>query len=154
MDATQPSSSRFGTSQTFNRFEDSRLIIGQGRFTDNLKEASALEVVFVRSPQAHAKITSIDTSAAQAMPGVIRVVTGADLDAAGVGSLPTVPIFKHPNGNPMSVPPRRTLAVDAVRFVGEAIVAVIAKTRAQAVDAAEAVLIDYEELPALSLIHI
>src|SRR5579872_5276141 len=72
-------SSRFGTSQTFNRFEDSRLLIGQGRFTDNLKAEHAAQVVFVRSPQAHARLTSIDTTEAQAMPGVIAVITGAEL---------------------------------------------------------------------------
>jgi carbon-monoxide dehydrogenase large subunit len=151
MDSTQSSpSTRFGTSQTFNRFEDSRLIVGQGRFTDNLKSDTALQVVFVRSPQAHAKIVSIDTSAAEGMPGVVKVLTGADLEKAGLGSLPTVPIFKRPDGQPMSMPPRRALAVDAVRFVGEAIVAVIAETRIQAIDAAEAVAIEYDELPALS----
>jgi len=149
MDSTQ-SSARFGTSQTFNRFEDSRLIVGLGRFTDNLKEGSACHVMFVRSPQAHAKIVSIDTSAASGMPGVIKVITGADLEAAGLGTLPTVPIFKRPDGKPMSTPPRRALAHEVVRFVGEAIVAVIAETRAQAQDAAEAVMVDYEELPALA----
>jgi carbon-monoxide dehydrogenase large subunit len=149
MDSTQ-SSARFGTSQTFNRFEDSRLIVGLGRFTDNLKQQDACQVVFVRSPQAHAKIVSIDTSAASGMPGVIKVITGADLEAAGLGTLPTVPIFKRPDGKPMSTPPRRALAHEVVRFVGEAIVAVIAETRVQAQDAAEAVMIDYEELPALA----
>ena len=151
--ASTRSSSRFGTSQTFNRFEDQRLIVGEGRFTDNLKSADAVHVVFVRSPQSHAKLVSIDTAAAAAMPGVLKVLTGADLEAAGVGHLPTVPIFKRVDGAPMSMPPRRVLAVDFVRFVGEAVVAVIAQTRIQAQDAAEAVAIDYEDLPAVADAH-
>ena len=150
MDSTQSSSARFGTSQTFNRFEDSRLILGQGRFTDNLKVENAGQMVFVRSPQAHARIVSIDPSAALEMPGVIAIHTGADLETAGVGSLPTVPIFKRADGQPMSTPPRRALAVDFVRFVGEAVVAVIAETRIQAQDAAEAVAIEYDVLPAVA----
>lgn len=147
------SSSRFGTAQTFNRFEDQRLIIGEGRFTDNLKSADAVHVVFVRSPQSHARLVSIDTAAAAALPGVLKVLTGADLEAAGVGHLPTVPIFKRLDGAPMSVPPRRVLAHEFVRFVGEAVVAVIAQTRIQAQDAAEAVLVDYAELPAVADAH-
>jgi carbon-monoxide dehydrogenase large subunit len=149
--STSPrSSSRFGTSQTFNRFEDSRLIVGQGRFTDNLPSAEACHMVFLRSPQAHARIVSIDTSAAAALPGVIAILTGADLEAAGVGTLPTVPIFKRADGAAMSVPPRRLLAHEFVRYVGETVVAVIAQTRIQAQDAAEAVLVDYKELPAVA----
>ncbi|HEX4327273.1 MAG TPA: xanthine dehydrogenase family protein molybdopterin-binding subunit [Burkholderiales bacterium] len=147
--ASSPSS-RFGTSQAFNRFEDSRLILGQGRFTDNLKSDQALHVIFARSPQAHARIVSIDSSAAAAMPGVVKILSGADLEAAGLGTLPTVPIFKRADGQPMSMPPRRALAHEFVRFVGEAVVAVIAETRAQAEDAAEAVQIEYEELPAVT----
>ena len=157
MDSTQSTSSatsaRFGTSQVFNRFEDSRLLVGQGRFTDNLKAENAGHVVFVRSPQAHARIVSVDPSAALEMPGVLAIFTGADLEAAGVGTLPTVPIFKRPDGQPMSVPPRRVLAHEFVRFVGEAVVAVVAHTRIQAQDAAEAVLVEYDELPAVADAH-
>ncbi|HEY4372019.1 MAG TPA: xanthine dehydrogenase family protein molybdopterin-binding subunit [Burkholderiales bacterium] len=146
--ASSPTS-RFGTSQAFNRFEDSRLILGQGRFTDNLKSDAACHVMFMRSPHAHARIVSIDTSVAAAMPGVLKILTGADLVADGLGSLPTVPIFKRADGQPMSVPPRRALAHEFVRFVGEAVVAVMAENRIQAQDAAEAVVIEYDELPSV-----
>jgi carbon-monoxide dehydrogenase large subunit len=101
----------------------------------------------VRSPYPHARITGIDTSAAKAMPGVVAVVTGAELVAAGVKPIPHSPNFKRAGGAPGATPARRVLAHERVRYVGEAVALVVAETVQQARDAAEAVMVDYEELP-------
>jgi len=106
-------------------------------------------VIFVRSPHAHARIVSIDTAAAKAMPGVFAVFTGADLKADGVGPLPIGPGLQRADGKEMDGPPNDPIAVDTARHVGEAVAAVVAETRAQAEDAAERVAVEYEELPAV-----
>jgi carbon-monoxide dehydrogenase large subunit len=118
------------------RIEDDALLRGQRRYVDDLG-ADHLRVAFVRSTVAHARITGIDTTAAAAAPGVVGVFTAADL---GLG---------HLRGHPMLDPgfDRPPLAEDEVRFVGEAVVAVVARTRAEAVDAAELVVVDLEPLP-------
>ncbi|MGH6639381.1 MAG: xanthine dehydrogenase family protein molybdopterin-binding subunit, partial [Polaromonas sp.] len=100
-----------------------------------------------RSPYPHARIVSVDTTAALAMPGVLRVVTGADLVAAGVKPIPGASGFSRADGSPGATPPRRALAHERVRFVGEAVAAVVALTLQQARDAAETIAIDYDELP-------
>lgn len=122
------------------RTEDPDLVTGRGTFIDNLVLDGAAHVVYVRSPIAHGRISSIDTQDATNMPGVISVFTHEDLAADGVGPIPIdMPVL--PRGI------RRTaLASDVVRFVGEPIAAVVAETRVQAVDAAEAVLVDIEPL--------
>ena len=84
------------------------------------------------------------------MPGVVAVLTGADLAAAGVKPLPVAPIFVRPDGSPGATPLRPALAVDVVRFVGEAVVAVVADTAEQAKDALEAVIVEYDELPVVT----
>jgi carbon-monoxide dehydrogenase large subunit len=141
---------RFGSGQAVRRIEDPALVQGQGRYTDDVTPAGAVFMRFVRSTSAHGRIVSIDTSAASAMPGVLGVYTGADLEAAGVKPLPAAAGFKRADGQPMSPPTKRALAVDVVRFVGEAIVVVVATTRDGARAAADAVVVDIDTLPAVS----
>ncbi|MDB5750847.1 MAG: putative carbon monoxide dehydrogenase, large chain [Ramlibacter sp.] len=138
---------RFGSGQSVRRIEDEGLLKGLGQYTDDLVPEGQLRLVFVRSPYPHARVASIDTAAAQAMAGVVKVVTGADLVAAGVKPIPTgVPGFNRGDGTPGASPPRLVLAHERVRYAGEAVAMVIAETLQQARDAAEAVFVDYEEL--------
>src|SRR6266704_69866 len=123
------------------RAEDDRLLRGRGRFTDDTDEG-ALESVLVRSPYAHARIKSIDISAARAMPGVIAVYTAQDLPFGGT-DLPI--LIPHPNLTHGRT--QRCLASDVVRYAGEAVAFVVAESRAIAEDAAELVEVDYEPLP-------
>ena len=121
------------------RLEDPRILRGEAPYVDDLKITGLAHVVFVRSTIAHARIESIDTSEAVAMPGVVAVYTAADLDLPDVqGFIMLPPVFNRP-----------ALARDKVRFVGDIVAAVVAETRAQAVDAAEAVIVDYDPLPAV-----
>lgn len=125
------------------RTEDPDLVTGRGTFIDNLALVDAAHVVFVRSPVAHGRILGIDTRECESMPGVLGVFTHRDLSADGIGPLPLdIPIL------PADVR-RHGLAEDRVRFVGELIVAVVATTRAEAVDAAETVVVDIDPLPAV-----
>jgi carbon-monoxide dehydrogenase large subunit len=140
---------RFGSGQSVRRVEDPALVQGQGRFTDDVNPAGQVFLRFVRSTVAHANLLSIDVQAARAVPGVLAVYTGADLLAAGVKPIPVAPAFKRPDGQTMATAPKRALAVDRVRFVGEAVVAVVADSREAARAAADVVLIDYETLPAV-----
>ncbi|MDS1269864.1 xanthine dehydrogenase family protein molybdopterin-binding subunit [Lipingzhangella sp. LS1_29] len=124
------------------RKEDARLITGRTRWTDNLRPAGTLHVSFLRSPHAHARITGIDTTTARSQPGVVTVLTGADL-AAEQGSLPCAwPVTSdivHPDHPPM--------AVDEVRYVGEAVACVVARDAGAALDALELIDVDYEAKP-------
>ena len=148
-------STRFGSGQAVRRLEDDALLAGQGRFTDDFMGGSIdganadaqSRLVFVRSPYPHARIVSIDATAARAMPGVLHIATGADLVAAGVKPMAGSVGFKRADGTPSAAPPRRALAHEIVRFVGEPVAAVVALTLQQARDAAEAIAIDYDELP-------
>lgn len=138
---------RFGSGHAVRRIEDPTLVTGTGRFVDDVDLPGQVHLAFLRSPYPHARIASIDASAALAMPGVIAVYTGADLVAAGVRPLPASQNFPRPDGSPATSPPRRVLAHETTRFVGEALAAVIAQTREQARAARDAVAVDYEELP-------
>ena len=140
---------RFGSGLAVRRIEDPALVRGLGLYTDDVTHPGQTHLVFLRSPYAHAKILSVDTSAAKAMDGVIAVYTGADLVAAGVKAMPAPSMFPRPDGTPGVSAPRRALADDRVRFVGEAVAAVVADSIEQARAAAEAVAVDYEELPAV-----
>jgi aerobic carbon-monoxide dehydrogenase large subunit len=144
-----PNHMRFGAGQPVKRLEDQRLLTGKGLFIDDKPEDGALWLYVLRSPHAHAKIVSIDTTAARDMPGVEAIFTGADLVADNIGTIPTLLIFKRPDGTPMTVPPRRLLAYETVRFTGEAVAAIVATSRTIAQSAAEAVQVDYEVLPAV-----
>lgn len=138
---------RFGSGHSVQRIEDDGLLKGLGQYADDVQLQGALRLYFVRSPYPHARIVSIDTEGAKAMDGVVAVYTGAELVAAGVKAIPSHPAFKRADGSPLATPPRRPLAHERVRFVGEAVAMVIAQTLQQAKDAAEAVFVEYEELP-------
>ena len=141
---------RFGSGRDVRRIEDAGLLAGAGRFTDDFSLPSQMSLVFLRSPHAHARIVSIDATAALAMPGVIAVLTGDDLVKAGVKPLPVAPIFTRPDGSPGATPLRPALAHETVRFVGEAVAALVAETREQAKDALEAIEVEYAELPSVT----
>jgi carbon-monoxide dehydrogenase large subunit len=144
-----PGNLRFGAGKPIKRLEDQRLLTGKGQFIDDKPEDGALWLHVLRSLHAHAKILSIDTAEASKMPGVAAVYTGADLVRDNIGTLPTLDIFKRPDGSPMTVPPRRLLAHEVVRFAGEGVAAVVAKSRLEAQSAAEAIVVDYEVLPSV-----
>lgn len=149
MSTTPDHAMRFGSGQAVKRVEDATLLLGQGRFTDNVPVADTTHIAFLRSPYAHARIKGIDASAAAALPGVLAVYTGEQFARAGVQAMPPPAGFMRADGTPAATAPRRALALDAVRFVGEAVVAVVARSREAARDAAEAVMVDYDELPAV-----
>ncbi len=138
---------RFGSGQAVRRLEDESLLAGAGRYADDVTLPLQTHLFFVRSPYPHARLRAIDVAAATAMPGVLRVLTGVDLQQAGVKPIPAAVGFKRADGAACASPPRHVLAIDTVRFVGEPVAAVIAETAAQARDAGEAVMVDYEELP-------
>ncbi len=129
------------------RKEDKRFITGKGRYTDDMVVPGMKHAVFVRSPHAHAKIRSLDTSAAEKMPGVVAVLNGNQLAEDGIGNIICGWMIHSKDGSPMNMGAWRPLAQDTVRYVGDAVTIVVAETRAQAKDAAEEVSIDYEELP-------
>jgi aerobic carbon-monoxide dehydrogenase large subunit len=132
------------------RVEDDALVRGLGRFVEDAPQPNQTYAVFVRSPHAHARITSIDTSAAISAPGVVAVLTHNELDAAGVGSTALHPPLGGRNGSKLVVPFRPALARDRVLHVGQPVALVVAESVAQAQDAAEMVAIDYEELDAVA----
>jgi carbon-monoxide dehydrogenase large subunit len=125
------------------RKEDARLITGRTRWTDNISLPGMLHLAVLRSPMAHAKILSIDTSVAKDMPGVIAVYTGADLDPAGEIGMPCA----WPVTEDMKHPRRPILAVEQVNFAGEGIAVVVARSAYEAQDALESIDVDYEDLP-------
>src|SRR6202167_1823243 len=137
------------------RKEDERLITGKGRFTDDFKIAGQAYAMMVRSPYPHARILAIDAAAAKTMPGVLGVYTGADCAADKLGPIPHDPVPKTkydmklhgPGGSAVFIGPHALLPADKARHVGEAVAIVVAQTKAQAMDAAEAVEVRYEELP-------
>jgi carbon-monoxide dehydrogenase large subunit len=139
---------KFGIGQPVTRTEDPVLVRGAGCYTDDLKLAGEAYAVMVRSRFAHGIIKRIDTTAARAMPGVLGAYTGADL--AEYGTLKCIVPFKNRDGTPMRMPPRPALPTDKVRFVGDPVAFVVAETPLQAKDAAEAVEIDIDPLPAVT----
>ena len=145
----ESSYTRFGSGRSVQRLEDRALVAGAGRYTDDVNLDGQAHLLFLRSPYPHARIVSVDAAAARAMQGVVAVITGAELVAAGVKSIPTSPFMKRADGSACASPPRLALAHEVVRFVGEAVVAVLAKTIAQGRAALEAVMVAYDELPAV-----
>jgi aerobic carbon-monoxide dehydrogenase large subunit len=131
----------------FSRVEDDQLLRGQGRFVDDGNLANCAFAAFVRSPQAHAKIKSVDTAAARQAKGVIAVLTAADLKSAGVGNVSAHFPMVGRGGAKIVVPMRPALADDRVMHVGQAVAMVVAGSAADAQDAAELINVDYEELP-------
>ena len=141
---------KFGVGQPVPRQEDPTLLKGEGRYSDDVNLENQVYCVMVRSQMAHGIIKGIDTEEARGMPGVLGVWTGADLNAAGYGALKTVMMVPQRDGSPMKTPTRYSLATDKVRFVGDPVAFVVAETQAEARDAAEAVGIDIEALPAVT----
>ncbi len=139
----------YGIGQAIRRAEDRRFLTGDSRFVDDVSLDGTLHGVVLRSPHAHAVIRGIDTSAAEAAPGVAAVLTGAD--AAADGLLPVRPHARTANtdGTPFFVPPRHALVSDRVRYLGDGVAFVVAGTREQALDAAELVSVEYEPLPSV-----
>ncbi|RUU44852.1 xanthine dehydrogenase family protein molybdopterin-binding subunit [Mesorhizobium sp. M6A.T.Ce.TU.002.03.1.1] len=131
------------------RKEDRRFITGAGRYVDDMVVPGMKHAAFVRSPYAHAQIKKIDVKKAQAMPGVIGVLTGKELKADGIGNLICGWMIHSKDGSPMKMGAWSPLAFDRVRYVGDAVVIVVAETKGQARDAAEAVDITYKELKAV-----
>ncbi|MEL6509949.1 MAG: xanthine dehydrogenase family protein molybdopterin-binding subunit [Pseudomonadota bacterium] len=136
-----------GIGASSKRREDVRFLTGRGRYTDDININNQTYVHFLRSDVAHAKINGIDTSAAAAMPGVVRIFTGADFE--GIGSIPCGWQVTDRHGEPMQEPAHPVLAQGKVRHVGDPICAVVAESLEQARDAAEAIELDLEELPAV-----
>ena len=131
------------------RKEDRRFTTGRGRFTDDVSRHGQCHAHFVRSPHAPARISDVDIAAAEAAPGVVAVLTGADFAADGMGTHPCAWMVYFKDGSEMKQPPHAVLAVDTVRYVGEPVAVVLAESRAGARGAAELVVVDYEELPAV-----
>lgn len=131
---------------SLRRVEDARFLSGQGRYVDDHAPPGALHGVFLRSPHAHARIAALDAAAARAMPGVRLVLTGADL--ADCNPIPCVSNLGPAAG--LHEPPRPNLARDVVRHVGECVALVVADTPHRALDAAEAIAVDYDALPAIA----
>ena len=141
---------KFGVGQPVTRTEDPILLRGEGRYTDDINLAGQAYAVMVRSRIAHGHLKGIDTAAALAMPGVLAILTSDDLDAAGFNPLKCPMNIPQRDGSPMKTPVRPSLAKGKVRFVGEAVACVVAETALQAKDAAEAVELDIDELPAVT----
>jgi len=141
---------KFGVGQPVPRKEDPTLLRGEGRYTDDINLPGQAHAVMVRSRIAHGVLKGIDLAAARALPGVLAILTHADLAAAGFGPMKCGLNIPDRNGQPMKTPPRHSLARDKVRYVGEAVACVVAETALQARDAAEAVGLDIAELPAVT----
>lgn len=140
----------FGIGQPLNRFEDQRLLSGNGRFIDDVSLPGQARAYLVRSPHAHARILKVDLAAAHAAPGVLGIFTIDDLAADGLGTTATTIPRKRPDGSPMFARPHPGLARGHVRYVGDPVALVVAETVNQAKDAAELVAIEYAPLPAVT----
>ena len=147
-----------GIGAALTRKEDLRLVTGRGCFSDDFRALGQLHAFFLRSPHAHARINSIDASAALSMPGVKTVLTGADQQADGLKPLPhhvwalhpADIAIENPDGTPVFTAPHFPIAVEKVRHVGEIVALIVASSVALAKDAAEAVVVDYEILPSVT----
>src|SRR4051812_39049030 len=144
-----------GIGQPVRRREDLRLLTGRGRYSDDVNVPGQAYAVMVRSPHAHARIRSIDAAPAKATPGVLAVLTGRDLLADGLKPIPhavrtgnSADIqLENTDGSPPFIPPHYPMASAEVRHVGDIVAMVVADSLAAAKDAAERVVVDYEELP-------
>ncbi len=141
---------RFAVGQSVPRTEDPMLLRGEGRYTDDLNLPGQAYGVMVRSRVAHGVLRGVATAEALAMPGVLAVITGADLLAAGLGPMPVIVFGQNRDGKPLPRAAQMALATDKVRYVGHPIAMVVAETRAEAKDAAEAVLAEIDELPVVT----
>ncbi len=134
--------------KALKRKEDYRFLTGAGQYTDDIELANQACAVFVRSPHAHAIVKSINLTKAQAMPGVVKIFTGKDIEGK-MNGLPCGWLINNPDGSPMKEPPHPVLAIGKVRYVGDQVAMVVADSLEQAKNAAEAVEVDYEVLSAV-----
>src|SRR3989442_8584543 len=137
-----------GIGAAVRRKEDQRFVTGKGHYTDDVNRAGQCYAYFLRSPHAHAKIKKIDTSVAAAMPGVLAVLTGAELAADKIGNLICGWMITSKDGSQMKMAPHPALAHGKANCVGDALAVIVAETLAQAKDAAEKIKVDYEVLAA------
>jgi carbon-monoxide dehydrogenase large subunit len=144
---------RFGTGRDALRSEDEPLLSGRGRFTDDLAVPGAAHAAFVRSPIGHGMIRSVGVAAAANLPGVVAIFTGADLERDGIGAIPPAVLLPGRGGKPMFGASMPVLAAHRVRYVGEPVAIVVAETAAQALDAAEAVVLEVDELAAVATVE-
>ena len=147
---TGESSLRFGSGPGAIRSEDAPLVTGAGKFTDDINLPGQAYAAFVRASVAHATILKVDVVEAARMPGVLAVITGQDIAAENIGGVPPLASFNGRDGKPMYQTSMPVLARDRIRFVGEAIAMVVAETTGQALDAAEAVDVSFDQLSAAS----
>ncbi|MCF8479389.1 MAG: xanthine dehydrogenase family protein molybdopterin-binding subunit [Rhodospirillum sp.] len=140
---------RFGAGQAMRRVEDQRFLTGQGRYTDDITYPNSAHLAVLRSPYAHAEITALDVTEARAAPGVIAVLTEADLTERKIADLPVGFMVTSGDGTPMAAPPRPALARGRVRYVGQPVVAVIAETPNAARDALELIEVAFDPLDAV-----
>ena len=138
---------KFGVAQPVRRVEDPRLLLGQGRYTDDIALPNALVGVVLRSPHAAARITSLETAEAKAVEGVLAVYTAEDLKTDGIGNLPCGIPLKNRDGSDRADPPHPALADGAVHHVGDPVAFIVAETHQAAKDAAELIMVDYDVLP-------
>src|SRR4051794_41188401 len=141
---------KYGVGQPVRRKEDDTLVRGKGKYTDDFNLAGQTYAWVVRSSHAHGLIRSIDTTTAKAMPGVLGIWTGADMEAAGQGPFTCGLPLKNRDGSPLLQTNRSALMTDKVRYVGDPVAFVVAETLAQARDAGEAVIVDIDPLPAVT----
>jgi aerobic carbon-monoxide dehydrogenase large subunit len=141
---------KYGVGQPVRRKEDDTLVRGKGKYTDDFNLPGQVYAFIVRSSHAHGIIRGIDTAAAKTMPGVLGVWTGSDFAAAGYGPFTCALPLKSRDGTPLLQTNRIALMTDKVRYVGDPVAFVVAETLAQARDAAEAVVVDIDPLPAVT----
>ena len=141
-------------SRSKTRKEDDRLLLGNGKFTDDISISGEARGVVLRSPYAHATIVEINTIEASRMPGVIGILTSSDIDENRISDIPCAVKIPNRDGSPSNTPGRPTLAKDKVRFVGEPLAFIVAETEMQALDAAEAINVKYAELPSVTNPHL
>src|SRR5438874_8337662 len=139
-----------GIGAAVRRKEDQRFITGKGHYTDDISRPGQTHAYFVRSPHAHARIKGIDTEAAAARPGLLAVLTGAELAADKIGNLICGWMIHSKDGSPMKMAPHPAIASAKACYVGDPVAVVVAETAAQAKDAAEKIKVDYEVLPAVA----
>jgi aerobic carbon-monoxide dehydrogenase large subunit len=139
-----------GIGAAVRRKEDHRFITGKGQYTDDISRPGETRAVFVRSPHAHARIKNVDTAAAKKMPGVLGVLTGAELAGDKIGNLICGWMIHSKDGSPMKMSAHPAIASGKACYVGDPVAVVVAETLAQAKDAAEQVKVDYEVLAAVS----
>ncbi|TMJ45356.1 MAG: xanthine dehydrogenase family protein molybdopterin-binding subunit [Alphaproteobacteria bacterium] len=147
--STRGGDMKFAVGQPLRRFEDLRLITGKGRYTDDIVLPGMVHAYVLRSPAAHARIARMDTTRARGMPGVLLLLTGEDVAAEGLGDVPCVAPLQNRDGTPRHDTPRPVLAIGKVRHMGQPVALVVAEKLYQARDAAEAIEIEYDALPAV-----